>query len=385
MKDGTYAPLDSVRITNTTNNWTETLYGSDTTLGLFYMVNSINDITNASFAVAQNIPNPFNGNTFVPFQLAEDEQVEINLYDLSGKQCASYSGLLESGAYNLNISVASAQVYIMQVKTASGMQSLKLLSESGAGTFSIVPEYADKTALSAKVRKAETNNAFTPGNAFVYTGYCTYNGEVKNNRITATKDGNDETVHFTMPIGYAVGDVYYNNAGVAEGVVWWIADTIAIIENIPYGQHGRIISLDEGEHLQWGPGHSKYPTYARDSVDGRPNTAKLMQMKDTLSDDFSRNRIQAAPWCVAKGEGWYLPAVMELVGCAEVREQIRPSFQGIGTPIFHDWGIYWSSTAEVNGSGWEIYAYTVYCWESYIITPTDQQGLPFKARAMKWF
>ena len=50
--------------------------------------------------VLQNYPNPFNPETWIPFQLAEDGLVELEIFDLAGERIRSLDlGLVEAGKY----------------------------------------------------------------------------------------------------------------------------------------------------------------------------------------------------------------------------------------------------------------------------------------------
>jgi hypothetical protein len=382
MADDSYIALDSVQVTNVTNNWTETLYGNDTTLTMSYTVIGITEADNRSFAVGQNIPNPFNGSTLVPVRFAAEEQINMALYDLSGKQCAVYNGVLAGGDYAFAVSVASAQMYLLQITSSQGTQQIKMLCTKSGGHFSITPH----TGEAVQTHKAETSNLFSPGTSFSYTGYCTYNGEVKKQTLTASKNGNDETISFTMQIGYAVGDVYYDGTGNAEGVIWWLADTVAIIAGVPYGQHGRMISLDEANRLLYAVIHTGYPTNAHDSVDGRVNTAiHLALASDTSTyypDTLYRSRLESVLWCTAKGEGWYFPAKLEMEALCDIKPILNTTLQAIGGEKLKNQPLedpYYQTSTE-DAPNRIHYVEFVNCVK-YVTSISDKR----RVRAMKWF
>ena len=88
----------------------------------------------------QNYPNPFNPETWIPYQLAEDSDVSIEIYDASGRLVRSLSlGYQSAGFYNsrgraaywdgrnaIGERVASG-VYFYQLKTPSFRQTRRLL------------------------------------------------------------------------------------------------------------------------------------------------------------------------------------------------------------------------------------------------------------------
>lgn len=77
----------------------------------------------------QNYPNPFNPSTTISFELGESGNVQLALYDLSGRLVMSmFNGHLESGynTYKLNASSLASGVYYYVLKTNSFTQTRKL-------------------------------------------------------------------------------------------------------------------------------------------------------------------------------------------------------------------------------------------------------------------
>ncbi|MBP7102788.1 MAG: T9SS type A sorting domain-containing protein, partial [Bacteroidales bacterium] len=223
LQDDTWLAIDSIRISNQSRTWTETLYYPDTTLR---MVNSvgIEESENCEFTLYQNMPNPCNGAAAFRLQLPVSERVDIKLYDMNGKEITSYSEQLERGMHEFKLTVAAAQLYVLQAKTATQTQSISLVSiESGKGNGI---KHASFTPMQQIIRqKGNTDKKFVSNDTMHYVAYCTYNGSVKTKTITLAQTGSNTTHTFVIPMGYAVGDVYYNSGGTAEGIVCWLADT----------------------------------------------------------------------------------------------------------------------------------------------------------------
>lgn len=99
---------------------------------------------------------------------------------------------------------------------------------------------------------------------------------------------------------YEIG-AFYDRDGI-QGIV--IATTDG-------GKHGTIISLDEA-CLPWSTIERKNlkSCGCNDRFDGRKNMATLEQF--IAAEGLSWNDFPAAQWCRAKGEGWYLPAIIEI-------------------------------------------------------------------------
>ncbi len=103
---------------------------------------------------------------------------------------------------------------------------------------------------------------------------------------------------------YAVGD-YYDRGGV-RGIVCYVEDD---------GHRGLIVSLDEAM-LAWSlfrkPDLRTIGT--ADMSDGRQNMETVARCIET--DGLSWADFPAFEWCRGKGEGWYLPAINELLALA---------------------------------------------------------------------
>ena len=95
---------------------------------------------------------------------------------------------------------------------------------------------------------------------------------------------------------YKVGD-YYND-GTKEGIVFEVYDG---------GWHGKIVSLDESEE-QWAvDAVFKNATGATSKGGGMGNMNKIKKQPNWKSN------YPAFAWCASLGNGWYLPAVDELM------------------------------------------------------------------------
>ena len=164
--DDSYVSLSSVRVENLSKKWVQTLEWPDTIL-VFNWV-GIQEHHATAFSLVQNTPNPFHGHTSVNLQLPQDEDVSMALYDLSGKQYLHKTASLSAGNYTIHLSVATPQMYLLQVQTAQGSQSIKMLAEAGAGNFSMEVQAVEKHI--PLVRKAESQYDFEPGDTIAYTG-----------------------------------------------------------------------------------------------------------------------------------------------------------------------------------------------------------------------
>lgn len=109
LLDGSYQALDSVKIINNSRGWEEMIYYPDTVL---QMINStgIREVENHANLIIQNTPNPFYGTTEVNLKLSAQEDVDLALYDISGKQYAVYHANMCVGKHGFRLTVGVAQM-----------------------------------------------------------------------------------------------------------------------------------------------------------------------------------------------------------------------------------------------------------------------------------
>ncbi len=124
--------------------------------------------------------------------------------------------------------------------------------------------------------------------------------------------------------GWAVGDYY--EVGNVKGVVVWVDES---------KEHGKIISLDEKVDI-WATGG--YNTGAKSEEDGKGNTDKVKDINAELS------AFPAFKWCVAHGEGWYFPAIMEVYYFLNAKATVDPTLEAHNGTKINDRVCYWSST-----------------------------------------
>ena len=139
---------------------------------------------------------------------------------------------------------------------------------------------------------------------------------------------------------YKVGD-YYDN-GIKQGVVFDVWDN---------GRHGKIVSLDQGEGLQWDSKTFALRVGTDSQTDGKYNTDKVLARRDT-------DKFPAFAWCIHKGRAWYLPAINELKllllndSVHDVVNETLARQGGIKLCSKGEWEYYWSSTEYDRSCAW---------------------------------
>lgn len=164
---------------------------------------------------------------------------------------------------------------------------------------------------------------------------------------------------------WAVGDYY--EVGSVKGVVVWVDES---------KEHGKIISLDEKVAL-WATGG--YNTGAKSEEDGKGNTDKVKDINAELS------AFPAFKWCVAHGEGWYFPAIMEVYYFLNAKAIVDPTLEAHNGTKISDF--YWSSTEGEEDETAALYGYlksdgTATSYSDFKDDPIDG---PLSVRAMYKF
>ena len=288
-------------------------------------VTKIDEGEAGGFLLQQNTPNPFYGSTEVILQIPNDESVEIKLYNLNGQECYATKKQLAAGIYHLYISVSTAQVYLLHVNTPTYAKSIKMIAQQATSITNI---QINEKEGNIKSRKAGDINGYQHGDVMKYTATCYIGGSKEVRAIYDTiTDDRDALFTFLMPIGYALLDLYYDTLGNIEGIVWHLSDTIAVINNKPYCKHGKILGLDENHGAMYSSYFDMKFAHAFDSLDGEANTDSLMKLRYDTTLSFPE-RLQAAPWCRAKGEDWYMPAILEILEFRVLRDSLNAKFEG---------------------------------------------------------
>lgn len=135
--------------------------------------------------------------------------------------------------------------------------------------------------------------------------------------------------------GWAVGDYY--EVGNVKSVVVWVDES---------KEHGKIISLDEKVDI-WATGG--YNTGAKSEEDGKGNTDKVKDINAELS------AFPAFKWCVAHGDGWYFPAILEVYYFLNAKETVNSTLEAHNGTKISDF--YWSSTEGEEDETAALYGY----------------------------
>ena len=173
-----YVRLTKVVITNLTRNWTETIYYPDTILQLSCGVGIEDFETEEGFALSQNIPNPFAGQTDFVLRMVEADNVHVSVYDINGKKITGLDLQLSKGIHSFRIMLSTPQAYMLKVHTKKNSGTVKILNTGDAGENRI--EYLGETnypiTYQLETGKGNSSKPFMLGDLMQYVGFSNYYG-----------------------------------------------------------------------------------------------------------------------------------------------------------------------------------------------------------------
>ncbi len=130
-----HIPLDSILIMNLTQGTETVLYEPDTVLVVDYipfgtMINPGKNNAN-NFSVSPNYPNPFKNRTSIDISIAEAEDILIRIYDLSGREHATFEKFMETGKHTFDFYPGRENFYIFSVSYKGLTNSIKIANPFG--------------------------------------------------------------------------------------------------------------------------------------------------------------------------------------------------------------------------------------------------------------
>lgn len=173
LNNSEYCRLDSVKITNLTRNWTETVEYPDTIIVLGSTVDANMNIVNTQ-GLGQNVPNPFNCETRVELSVSQQEDMRMQLLNATGKLCAEYYSSLDAGVHNFDISASTPQTYMLNAMVGNRPYSIRMVNV-GRGCGNSIRYAGISGRITAKLT---STNEFQIGDNMQYVGYTTIVGEV---------------------------------------------------------------------------------------------------------------------------------------------------------------------------------------------------------------
>ena len=201
-----YVPLNSVRITNYSHSWQETIYWPDTVLTM-QVETGIGDVEThgrASLKLSQNNPNPFEGTTYAYLTMTEVGEVTVEISDITGRIVEMQNiASLQPGTYQLRVDLSTAGMYFLTARQNGHTTSIKMVNRGNGGADAIEFIGSEEThghmslqpSQSPKGPKYTTTHPFQLGDQMEYIGFATINGhEVASAHVNQAQNASETFV-----------------------------------------------------------------------------------------------------------------------------------------------------------------------------------------------
>ena len=200
---GHYCQLNYVNVTNLSKNWQETISWPDTTLVLNNEVDIDDYIVLPSFKLSQNVPNPFVGITDVSLDVVGNEDVFVEVADMSGKTvlCKNIAKP-QAGAYVFHVELSTPQTYVLTARQGKNFASIKMVNHGAGGENAITVLQCIDGKQVAKTNKDAKSNVTHPwanGDNLSVEGYATIDGTEFSQSLSMLLLQN-ETVTIVFPV-----------------------------------------------------------------------------------------------------------------------------------------------------------------------------------------
>jgi uncharacterized protein (TIGR02145 family) len=167
--------MDSVVVTNLTQNWTETVYAPDLRL-ILSPAGVEHYVQTGAFGLTQNRPNPFEGETRATLNVTDRGDVQVQVMDIFGRVVETRR--IESpqeGAHELRVTLANAGLYFLTARQNGRTSTVKMVSRGNGGANTL--EYVGMTgAANGKSQmKVYGSHPWDYGDSLQYVGYITVN------------------------------------------------------------------------------------------------------------------------------------------------------------------------------------------------------------------
>jgi len=167
--------MDSVVVTNVTQNWTETVYAPDLRL-ILSPAGVEHYVQTGAFGLTQNRPNPFEGETRATLNVTDRGDVQVQVTDIFGRVVETRR--IESpqeGAHELRVTLANAGLYFLTARQNGRTSTVKMVSHGNGDANTL--EYVGMTgAASGKSQmKVYGSRPWDYGDSLQYVGYITVN------------------------------------------------------------------------------------------------------------------------------------------------------------------------------------------------------------------
>lgn len=245
-------PLDSILIINLTQGGDTVLYSPDTVLILYIPppqgINDLNQRSANNFSVSPNYPNPCISQTSIDVCIDRKDNIEIRIFDLSGREHASYMGVFDAGKHTFTFNPGNQNFYIFSATSCGLTRSIKIANLlSGKRNCELTYTGFEKQSVNLKSHP-DGNFPFDPGNELRYIGYSKTTQGIRGSDVIEDDPEENESYTFDITEGIPCVNVptvsyelrEYNTVQI--GTQCWLKENLNVGTMIPGVQH----QLDNG-------------------------------------------------------------------------------------------------------------------------------------------
>jgi uncharacterized protein (TIGR02145 family) len=364
-----YVQLDSIRVTNISQDVDTVLFFPDTVLVLDYATGiDGNNKKNEGFRVIQNSPNPVSDKTMVSIFVPGKDNVEIFVTDVRGRSLLRSKLLLDRGYHSFSFTPGERGVFFLTASWRGNNNTIKILSEVKVNQRNeLVYSGFNGIGLNLKSNGEARGFEFTPGDSLLYIGYANTPEGINGSDVLSDKPQSDETYLFEIiegipcPGAPAVnygGQIY---ATVQIGNQCWFKENLNVGLMIQSGMNSSNNAVTE--------------KYCYDNLETNCNVYGGLYQWDEMMQYSTTSGIQGI--CPP---AWHLPTIDELM-------TLTDSLGGLdvaGGKMKETGTIHWNSpnTGATNSSGFTtlpsgyygIPGYTFYLLGKYAILWSSNQS-----------
>ncbi len=187
--------LSRIVIQNKTRGWSETLTYPDT-VAVFTPNSGLENFQmENTFALQQNVPNPFEGATKVMLTTPEAGKVTMEISDINGRTLVGKKDLLHlpAGTHTFRIALPIAGIYLLTARQGQHSSSIKMVNTASGKDCHIVLE---STSIAKPMLKKDIAKAFDLQDEMLYTGYTMENGIERTSYAIARSESTSEKLVF---------------------------------------------------------------------------------------------------------------------------------------------------------------------------------------------
>ena len=187
--------LSRIVIQNKTRGWSETLTYPDT-VAIFTPNSGLENFQmDNTFALQQNVPNPFEGTTKVMLTTPEAGKVTMEISDINGRTLVGKNDFLHlpAGTHTFRIALPTAGIYLLTARHGQHSSSIKMVNTASGKDCHIVLE---STSIAKPMLKKDIAKAFDLQDEMLYTGYTMENGIERTSYAIARSESTSEKLVF---------------------------------------------------------------------------------------------------------------------------------------------------------------------------------------------